>query len=99
MNATAASAAPIGTSARSMYGRRRPSEVGVSGTGWSRLRRVALEPERRGERQEVRQRVRDLGITPVAVEQERAHPERPGALDVVEERVADHGGGLGIHLE
>ncbi len=48
------------------------------------------EAERRREREEIRQPIGLVRPAAVAVEQERLHPERPRALDVVLVGVADH---------
>src|SRR5207248_1823964 len=58
-------------------------------TAFESSRRLG-EPERGGQREQVRQRALLVRMLPCAVEQERAHAERPRAGDVVLERVADH---------
>ena len=65
----------------------------------SELLALLSSAERGGQREEIGQPVGLVEAEAVAVEQERLHPERAGALDVVLVGVADHRGLLGPDVE
>ena len=61
--------------------------------------RLAHESESSGQVEQCGQGVVPVGVATLTIDQEGAHPEGHGALDVVCDRVADHHGLLGVDLE